>query len=119
MKFARHFGFSRQSLWMGLLMAAVLIAAPVYAARDDLPTVDGLPKVDKITAIDPVARIIKVNDARYLIGQQAGIYGISGEATPQISIADLKVGQEVEGFKAEGDVITILRVFIREVEQID
>ena len=109
MKFMQRFSFSRQSPWMGVLMAVVLIAAPLYASDEPI-------KAGEITGIDLVARVIKVNNIRYILAQKAEIYNVSGEEPRAMDITDLKVGQQVVGFEAASNVISGLRIFIKPVE---
>lgn len=104
MKFIPCFGFSRQSLWMTLFVAVLLVSSvPLYASQ--ATSISG-----EITAIDVIERAIEVDSVRYTLAQGAAIKNASSETEQILSIADLKVGQYVE-FESSSNVIQSLRVF--------
>lgn len=103
MRFIQRFDTCRGSVWVCLLVVALLVAAPLHAG-------EAFSVVGPITAVDVVGRAIEIDGARYTFGPQAEIKNASGETQKAMSIADLKVGQYVE-FTASGNVIQNLRVF--------
>ena len=103
MRFIQRFDACCRSVWVCLLVVALLVAAPLHA--DEASSVAG-----SITAVDVIGRTIEIDGARYTLALQAEIKNASSEPQQAMSIADLKVGQYVK-FTAIGNVIQNLRVF--------
>mgnify|MGYP001768005974 CR=1 FL=1 len=106
MKFAQHFGFSRQSLWMGLLMAVLLISTPLYAADEAAPVSGGT-----ITAIDAISRVIEIDGVPYTLALQAEIKDETSDPPKAMRITELQVGQYVN-FEANDKLINKLSAFM-------
>ena len=104
MKFLPRFDFSRQSVWMSLLVAVLLVSGPLYASEE--PVNSGT-----ITAVDVVGRVIEIDQTRYVLALQAEVKDASSDPPKTISIADLKVDQYVN-FEANNKTINSLSTFV-------
>jgi hypothetical protein len=105
MRFIQRFDICRRSVWLCLLVVALLISAPLYASHAVVSSVGG-----EITAIDVIGRVIEIGGTRYTLASQAEIHRASSETPKALSIDDLKAGQYVE-FEVSGTIIQSLRVF--------
>jgi len=104
MKFIRRFDFSRQSLWMSLLVAVLLISTPLYAAE-----ASGV--FGEITVVDAAERVIEIDGVQYKLVLQAEIKNASDKTSKAISMTDLKAGQYVQFEVSSGNMIQRLLVF--------
>ncbi|CDH45109.1 hypothetical protein [Candidatus Contendibacter odensensis] len=103
MRFIQRFDTCRGSVWVCLLVVALLVATPLHA--EEVFSVVG-----QITAVDVVGRAIEIDGARYTLAPQAEIKNASSETQQAMNITDLKVGQYVK-FTASGNIIQNLRIF--------
>jgi hypothetical protein len=101
MRFIQSFNYFRSKVWMGLLIAILLVSGPLHAV---VPIATG-----KITAVDVIERVVAIDGARYRLVPQAEIYRETDQGFQITSMTDLRIGQVV-AYEVSGELILNIRI---------